>query len=77
MNESLINKFKTVSKESKEMQLREFNFNPSLNSLALDVWIALTPYERHEVMQQIKPSKQSSTYQNRCCNLIKEYIKEV
>jgi hypothetical protein len=77
MNSTLINKFKTISKESKDFQIREFDLNPSLDSLALDVWIALTPIERHEVMQQVKPAKQSSTYQNRCCNLIKEYIREV
>ena len=77
MNKDLINKFIDIANKSKDLQFKEFEFIPSLDSLALDVWIALTPLERYEIMQQVEPSKKSNIYQKRCTDLIKTFLKQV
>lgn len=74
MEQALINKFKEISSNSEKLQLNSFNFQPSKESLALDVWRAISPLERLEVMNQVEYTSRLKAYQSKCLKVIEKYI---
>ncbi len=74
MRQDLIDKFKKISIENNELQVKEFGLKPSKESLALDAWLRLNPLERYEIMKTVKPAKTWKIHQNRCLKEIEKYI---